>query len=160
MEVKRKGREALANQPLIPSPQFDEEEFFEIANVPLLEDRPDVARARQARTRYEELPTLPVVWLRAEDAAKAEVRKGDRDAVRELLRSSAGLRGYWVAALYGDQFLPSSWRDNAILGHHRLLTVTGGRYQIPDGPELSLDDELGMVIRFKSRAGAEEVQPD
>lgn len=163
METKRQGRESLANQPLIPSPHFDNEEFFETVSPELLEDRPDAARERQARTRYEELPSIGVIWLDAREAEGAKTSHPDREAIRELLMHSVQLRGRWVASLYGGELTPPSWRSNATLRHYRLLAVANGKYQVPGGPELSRDPrepDMGIVVRFTRASQTEEVQSD
>jgi CRISPR-associated endonuclease/helicase Cas3 len=152
MEENRKSRQALASQPLIPSSSSDEEEFLELPNAGLLEDRPDAARERRARTRYEDLPSVRVIWLDAEEVVDAEVGKGAKERVRGLLMNSVELRGNWAPSLYRDELLPPSWRVNAVLRHFRLLVITDNQYLVPGGPMLICDPELGIAVQFSSQS--------
>lgn len=155
---KREGSVALAVQPMIPSPTFEEEEFFEDTREQLFEDRPDAPRSRQARTRFEELPATHVVWLEKQELDLAD--QVDRQGIKELLMRSVQLRGYWVARLYTDGELPHQWREVLLLKSCRLIRAKGGAFQIPGGPLILNDGELGIVIRHQARPEGEEVQVD
>lgn len=163
LEIKTNGLAALANQPLIPpanpSADFPEEEFFEVRSSQLLEDRPDAAPERQARARYEQLPSVQVIWLDSRQAERARTRTLDRNRLRELLLQSVSLHGWWASKLYAQEF-PPAWRENSLLRHYRLLSVDNGHIQVPGAPELSLDTNLGLVIRFQAVPAVEEVQAD
>jgi CRISPR-associated endonuclease/helicase Cas3 len=156
MKAKRTGQKALAKQPLIPCPNFDPEEFLEIPNAELLEDRPDAGPERRARTRLEELPSVRVVWLPPQEKSSAEIPATDRAAVQKLLRHSVELRGHWVPKLWGKEFLPDSWKTHPILRHCRQI-VAGSTYEVRSGPRLLLDKEIGVVVCFNSLSSGEEV---
>jgi CRISPR-associated endonuclease/helicase Cas3 len=159
MRQKQEGQHALAVQPLVPRPSFDAEEFMESFGDPLLEDRPDAAKERRARTRIEELPSLDVVWLPSRAAGLVLVHKADRERVRRLLLRSVSLRGYWVSKLVGQEYRPASWAGTPALRHHRLILAKSQSFKVPRGPLLRKDPALGIVI-VPGNGAIEEEQDD
>ena len=151
MRGKHLKMSALAQQPLIPDPSFIAEEFFEVFQpVPLLEDRPEAPPHRRARTRHEELPGIQVVWLTPDQAPLAQGdHTPDARSIHQLLLHSVSLSGHWTQSLARESASPPSWSESAALRHHVLVVPdAAGNFEVPNGPRISLDSELGIVLSF------------
>jgi len=147
---------SIAKQPLIPDPWFIDEEFFDAFGPELLEDRPDVAPSRKARTRYQELPSIGIVWLRADELDRTDIDQKPsakrKEQVRWLLERSATLSGHWTKEVALGSSAPPSWTGHPALMNTRLVVSDQGIVHVPEGPSLVLDPELGICVTFVDRS--------
>jgi hypothetical protein len=143
-----KEYKALRNRILPP----DYEDLLDQFNPELEEDNPEFHRTMQALTRDDEMPSLPVVFLCQDERGRERLnRLAD---VRYLLERSVSIstRGATQELIAAKP--PASWRESALLRHHRLLTLDENhQYQLGDY-RFELHPELGIVITKPGKENA------
>jgi CRISPR-associated endonuclease/helicase Cas3 len=163
LEASQRESQRVARACLIKPPTW-EDDILEDFCQQLDEDNPEVHRTLRAATRLTE-ETASVVLLHRIDGAvfcdaggkePADLgREPDLTETRRLLRCVVGIshRGCYHALVKLDP--PSTWRDNAMLRHHRLVELEGGQVTL-DSYILRLDAELGIVIDKAGHEGGDE----
>ncbi len=145
----------LARQPMVPEPDFIAEEFLGSFGPSLLEDRQDAEAGRQAKTRYDEIPWLEVVWLPPELAALESTDPRQPTTAVPLMQKSMTLRGAWVQALMGGMTprtsvwrgRPDAWRRHPTLRHAVLVVAHDDEVvSIAGLPPLRKSATLGIVV--------------
>jgi CRISPR-associated endonuclease/helicase Cas3 len=122
----------------------DYEDLMDQFNPELEEDNPEFHRSMQAMTRDDDTPSISVVFLRQDEAGREHINRL-ADA-RYLLERSVNIstRGATTELIASKP--PSSWRESALLRHHRLLTLDENNQRQLGDYRFTLDAELGIVI--------------
>jgi len=131
---------ALRNRILPP----DYEDLLDQFNPELEEDNPEFHRSMQAMTRDDDTPSISVVFLRQDEAGRERINRL-ADA-RYLLERSVNIstRGATTELIASKP--PTSWRESALLRHHRLLTLDENDQRQLGDYRFTLNAELGIVI--------------
>jgi CRISPR-associated endonuclease/helicase Cas3 len=137
-ESEKAARRLLVSQPV------DAADVVEHFNSQLIdEEDPEVHKAVRAATREGD-PSITLVAVEANTALTAEPTVSD---VRDLLDHSARLSHQGIYhALVADGVAPEQWANNSHLRHARLLRLDGQNQVRVGGFQLTIDEELGIVI--------------
>ena len=162
LERQQAEEESQARYRYILPPCYPDH-LWEAHHPELEEDDPAVHRSLQAVTRWGD-PSVSLVFLYEREGevfldlqAKQPVSLDDKpggDLLRALLRRSVSIsHGGLTPWLLKNGETPAGWRRHPLLCRHRLIRLDAqGRWQ-GGGWELSLDEELGVVISSQKKEG-------
>jgi CRISPR-associated endonuclease/helicase Cas3 len=153
MLSKREEKEQNAKVFRILSPH--DPNLMEDFNLELEEDSPEYHRSRQAATRDDDTPSIPVVMLKPDEAHLLKT-KPDLKTVKQLLERSVNIvkRGAVQELIALDP--PGEWKDSPLLRHHRLLKLDERSHSQPLSDWLfRLDADLGVVIKKSNKEKAD-----
>lgn len=163
LEEKRAQDQWTAKQFLINSPMYPDD-ILEHFCQELEEDQPDLHPRLQALTRLSD-PTTTVVCLH-ERAGKLYLdpqgavpvdpdKEPPLEEARQLLRRSLSLSHFACVKHFLLQEIPTGWRRNPLLRHHRIAAFnTNGKVQAGEYT-LRLDPILGAIVERTDSGGVE-----
>jgi hypothetical protein len=134
----------------------DDEDLFENQILELDEDKPEIHKTLQALTRDDEMPSVSVVILTAEEAEKINLKeKPKQNEIEFLLKRECKITkvGLTNLILDAENLKPKSWKNSALLRHHRLLQLDENNKLEIGNFIVSLDENLGIVIGKGERNG-------
>jgi CRISPR-associated endonuclease/helicase Cas3 len=137
----------LAKQNCIPRPH---DEDLLASRSDLEEDNAEIHQSLQALTRISELPSVDVILMDNETAATFDPDETpDRAQALLYLRRSVRIAHRAVApAIFNNPLLrPKGWRRSALLRHSRILRLDASGRIAVGNYTVSLNRELGIVIR-------------
>lgn len=142
LEKKLADKEYKAARCRILPPDY--EDLLDQFNPELEEDNPEFHSSMQALTRDDDTPSLPVVFLRQDEADRKLINRL-ADA-RYLLERSVSISTRGATSELIATKPPASWRESALLRHHRLLTLDKNNQKQLGDYRFELHSELGIVI--------------
>jgi CRISPR-associated endonuclease/helicase Cas3 len=127
----------------------DDEDLFENDILNLDEDNPEVHKTLQALTRDDEMPSVSVVVLTYKEAKKIDLNaKPNKKTIEFLLKRETKIskKGLTNLIIADENLKQKSWKDLALLRHHRLLELDENNERILGNFKVSLNENLGIVI--------------
>lgn len=138
------------------------DDVLEKWNAQLDEDDPDKNEILQARTRLSP-PSVTIVCLKHESEIELQKAGPERmRKVKELVQASVSLSYRGCSQDFPRDMVPKGWREVGLLRHCRAVVFQDGVFD-GDIMRIRLDDELGIVLKRKSKEGktdADIVQSD
>ena len=154
-DQRRQQLEHEASQRRLPAPDIDEQFWALPTKLALDEDDPELHKHYRALTRWENRPSVEVVCLEM-IGTEPHIRSGEgtepvdlttppsEDQTKKLVRRSVRISGRAAGELLKHD-VPSGWRRNSLLRHHRAVVFDDAGIFIGNTFELQLDSELGIV---------------
>ena len=133
-----------------------DEDLFIKDNLELDEDKPEIHKTLQALTRDDEMLSISVVVLTADEAAKVNLQaKPNRKNVEFLLKRETKItkKGLTNLILVDESLKQKSWKNSPLLRHHRLLQLDENNKIEIGNFTVSLDTNLGVVIEKGGKNG-------
>ncbi len=126
----------------------DDEDLFENVILQLDEDNPETHKTFQALTRDSDLPSVSFVILTYEEVKNIDFdAKPTKEITEFLLRREAKIskKGLTHLIIADETLKQKSWKNSALLRHHRLLKLDENNEIIIGNFKVSLDEKLGIL---------------